>query len=419
MAIVLSAALPVVTVSAPVSDPAAISPTNPVTTSAADPANVSAVFCASKAAFTVTTSLPPLALIEVAAEPVVMLMPLSAALPVVTFKVPVNEPAATSPTSPVTTSAADPVSVSAVFCASVVAFTVTVSPAPLALIEVAAEPVAIDMPLSAASPVVTLSVPVSDPAAISPTSPVTTSAAEPVSVSAVFCASVVALTVTVSPAPLALIEVAAEPVAIDMPLSAALPVVTLSVPVSDPAAISPTNPVTTSAAEPASVSAVFCASAVAVTVTVSVLKLSVFAVADEPVVMAIVLSVASPVVTVSAPVSELAVIFPISPLTISAEEPTSVSTVLLASAVVSTLSVTPLESVMLVAPVPVLTFTSPALAALAPSVMVLAPVNLRVSILVALRKLASVSVAAAVTAITSLPDPPAMVAAAHRLAAAL
>ena len=90
-----------------------------------------------------------------------------------------------------------------------------------------------------------------------------------------------------------------------MPLSAALPVVTFRVPVSDPAAISPTSPVTTSAAEPARVSAVFCPSAVAVTVTVSVLKLSVIEVAAEPVVMAIVLSVASPVVTFSAPVSEL------------------------------------------------------------------------------------------------------------------
>ena len=107
---------------------------------------------------------------------------------------------------------------------------------------------------------------------ISPTRPVTTSAADPASVSAVFCASAVALTVTTSLAPLAVIEVAAEPVVIDMPLSAAFPVVTVSAPVSEPAAISPTSPVTTSAADPASVSAVFCASAVAVTVTVSVLK---------------------------------------------------------------------------------------------------------------------------------------------------
>ena len=65
------------------------------------------------------------------------------------------------------------------------------------------------------------------------------------------------------------IEVAAEPVVIAMPLSAALPVVTVRVPVSEPAAISPTRPVTTSAADPIRVSAVFCASAVAVTVTVS------------------------------------------------------------------------------------------------------------------------------------------------------
>ena len=246
------------------------------------------------------------------------------------------------PVPKATVAAAEPANVS-VFAVSAVALTVTVSPAPLAVIEVAAEPVVIDMPLSAALPVVTVRAPVSEPAVISPTSPVTTSAADPVSVSAVFCARAVALTVTVSPAPLAVIEVAAEPVVIDMPLSAALPVVAVSVPVSEPAAISPTRPVTTSAADPASVSAVFCPSAVAVTVTVSVLKLSVIEVAAEPVVIAIVLSVASPVVTVSVPVSELAVIFPIRPLTISAAEPTSVSAVLLARAVAFTFSVTPLK----------------------------------------------------------------------------
>ena len=48
------------------------------------------------------------------------------------------------------------------FCASAVASTVTVSLAPLAVIEVAAEPVVIEMLLSAASPVVTVSAPVSD-----------------------------------------------------------------------------------------------------------------------------------------------------------------------------------------------------------------------------------------------------------------
>ena len=57
-------------------------------------------------------SLAPLAVIEVAAEPVVIEMPLSAALPVVTVSAPVSELALMSPTSPVTTSAADPVSVS-------------------------------------------------------------------------------------------------------------------------------------------------------------------------------------------------------------------------------------------------------------------------------------------------------------------
>ena len=191
------------------------------------------------------------------------------------------------PISPLTTSAADPTSVSVVLLASVVASTVTVSLAPFAVTEVAAEPVVIEMPLSAASPVVTVSAPVREPAAISPTRPVTVSAAEPASVSAVFSASAVALTVTTSLAPLAVIEVAAEPVVIAMPLSAALPVVTVSAPVSEPAAIFPTRPVTVSAADPASVSVVFCASAVAFTVTVSVApSCAVIEVAAEPVVIA-------------------------------------------------------------------------------------------------------------------------------------
>ena len=115
------------------------------------------------------------------------------------------------------------------------------------------------------------------------------------SVRAVLSASAVAFTVTVSVLKLSVIEVAAEPAVMLMPLSAASPVVTVSAPVREPAAISPTNPVTTSAADPASVSTVFCANAVAVTVTVSVLKLSVIEVAAEPVVIAMVLSVASPV----------------------------------------------------------------------------------------------------------------------------
>ena len=102
-----------------------------------------------------------------------------------------------------------------------------------------------------------------------PTRPVTTSAAEPARVSAVLLASAVALTVTVSSAPLAVIEVAAEPVVIAMPLSTVSPVVTVSAPVSAPAAMLPTSPVTTSAAEPARVSAVLLASAAAATVIVS------------------------------------------------------------------------------------------------------------------------------------------------------
>ena len=161
--------------------------------------------------FTVTTSLAPLAVIEVAAEPVVIAIVLSVASPVVTFSVPVSELAVILPISPLTTSAEEPTSVSTVLLARAAVSTVTVSPAPLAVIEVAAEPVVIAIVLSVASPVVTVSAPVNEPAETSPTSPVTTSAADPVRVSAVFCASKAALTVTISLAPLALIEVAAEP----------------------------------------------------------------------------------------------------------------------------------------------------------------------------------------------------------------
>ncbi len=123
------------------------------------------------------------------------------------------------------------------------------------MIEVVAEPVVIAIVLSVASPVVTVSAPVSELAVMLPIRPLTTSAAEPISVSVVLLASVVASTVTVSLAPFAVTEVAAEPVAIEMPLSAASPVVTVSAPVKELAVMSPTSPVTVSAAEPASVSA--------------------------------------------------------------------------------------------------------------------------------------------------------------------
>ena len=150
---------------------------------------------------------------------------------------------------------------------------------------------------------------------------------------------------------LSVIEVAAEPVVMSDAIVSRIPGRHRQRAGRELAAISPTSPVTVSAAEPISVSAVFCASAVAFTVTLSVLKLSVIEVAAEPVVIDIVLSVASPVVTVSAPVREPAAMLPISPVTTSAADPVNVRAVLLASAVASTLSVTPLESVMLVAPV--------------------------------------------------------------------
>src|SRR5262249_56009353 len=83
------------------------------------------------------------------------------------------------PIRPVRPSAAQPASVSAVLLASAVASTVTTSPAPLAVTELAPDPVAIAMPLSAASPVVTVNAPVREFAVTLPTSPLTVSPAEP------------------------------------------------------------------------------------------------------------------------------------------------------------------------------------------------------------------------------------------------
>src|SRR6185295_3790960 len=372
MAILSSVALPVVTFSAPVSEPALRLPTRPVTVSTAVPESVRVVFSASAVALTVTISLVLLELIEVAPDPVVINMPLSFASPAVTLSTPVSEPALRSPTRPVTVSAAEPESVSTVFCANAVALTVTVSLLKLSVIEVAPDPVVIAIVLSVASPVVTESVPVRVAALMLPIRPLTTSAAEPASVSAVLLASVVASTITVSPAPLAVIEVAPDPVVIAIVLSIALPVVTFSAPVSEPALMLPTRPLTVSAAAPASVSAVFSASAVVLTVTVSLLKLSLIEVAAEPVAMEIVLSDASPVVTESVPVSEAALMLPTSPVTISVAEPTSVSAVLLASAealIVSAsfaplavIEVTPDPVVMAIlssVALPVVTFSAP------------------------------------------------------------
>ena len=93
-----------VTLSAPLSEPAARLPTSPVTVSAAEPARVSAILLASLVASTVTASFAPFAVIAVAAEPVVIAMALSEASPVVTVSAPVKEPALRLPTRPVTTS---------------------------------------------------------------------------------------------------------------------------------------------------------------------------------------------------------------------------------------------------------------------------------------------------------------------------
>ena len=97
-------------------------------------------------------SLAPFAVIEVAAEPVVIAMPLSTALPVVTVSAPVSELAVILPTRPVTVSAAEPASVSVVFSASARRIDRHHIAAPLAVIEVAPEPVVIEIPLSTDCP---------------------------------------------------------------------------------------------------------------------------------------------------------------------------------------------------------------------------------------------------------------------------
>ena len=205
---------------------------------------------ASAVAFTVTISLAPLAVIEVAAEPVVMLMPLSAALPVVTVSAPVREPAAIFPTSPVTVSAAEPLSVKAVFCANAVAVTVTISLAPLAVIEVAAEPVVMMMPVVGRIPRRHRQRTGQRASRDIPDQPGHRLRRRADQRQRRILRQRRRVTVTISLAKLAVIEVAAEPVVIDMLLSAASPVVTVSAPVREPAAISPTSPVTVSAAEP-------------------------------------------------------------------------------------------------------------------------------------------------------------------------
>ena len=63
------------------------------------------------------------------------------------------------------------------------------------------------------------------------------------------------------------------------------------------------------------------------------------------------------VVTLSAPLTALAARSPCSPVTVNPAVPDKLKTTLSESAVASTLSVMPLESVMLVAPLPVVTFT--------------------------------------------------------------
>ena len=88
-----------------------------------------------------------------------------------------------------------------------------VSPLPLAVIVVSAVPVVMLMPLSLVLlPVVTVKLPVRPVALISPTKPVTTCFAVPLSVNVVLFARLLALMVRVSSLLLALTVVAALPV---------------------------------------------------------------------------------------------------------------------------------------------------------------------------------------------------------------
>ena len=186
---------------------------------------------------------------------------------------------------------------------------------------------------------------------------------------------------------------------------------------SELAVMLPTRPVTASAADPTSVSAVFSASAVALTVTTSLAPLAVIEVAPEPVVIAMPLSAALPVVTVNAPVKAPAAIFPTRPVTVSTAEPLSVSAVFCASAVALTLRATPLESIMLVAPLPVVTFAMPAAAAFVSNVTLLAPVSRSVCTPLTWAKSPSSSVPAAVIEIVSAPPLPLIAAGAASAAA--
>ena len=249
-----------------------------------------------------------------------MAIVLSEASPVVTVSAPVSEAALRSATRPVTVSAAEPESVSAALLPqplpSAAALIVTVSFAPLAVIEVAPDPVVMAKLLSVASPVVRLSAPVRAPTLRLPTRPVTTSAAEPDRVSVAFSARAAALTVTTSLLPLALIEVAPEPVVMAIVVVGSIPRGHVERPGQGAGieiADQPGDGLSRRACQRQHRVLRQCG---ALTVTVSLLKLSADRGGPEPVVMAIVLSVASPVVTESAPVSEAALILPTSPLTV-------------------------------------------------------------------------------------------------------
>ena len=182
------------------------------------------------------------------------------------------------------------------------AFTVSVSLLPLAVIVVLAVPVVMLMPLSfVLSPAVTVSEPARAVALMSPTRFVTTSLELPLRVKAVLLSSAVASVLIVSDAAAPAIVVAALPVVMLMPLSAASAVDTFRVPVRLAPVRLPTRLVTTCLAAPKKLSRVFWPSLVASVVTVSLLLLPVIVVAPLPVVTPMALSVASAVVIATVP----------------------------------------------------------------------------------------------------------------------
>ena len=350
MAIVLSVASPVVTESAPVSEAALILPISPLTTSAAEPASVSAVLLASRVASIITMSFAPLAVTEMAPAPVVIAILSSSALPVVTVERPgqrAGSEIADQPGDGLCRRACQRQQRVLCQCRCIDCHRIAIAARadrgrpraggdgnrvvgsiPRGHVQCPGQRRGIEI-RDQASDRLCRRAGQSVSAALLP---------QPLP-------SAAALIVTVSFAPLAVIEVAPDPVVMAKLLSVASPVVRLSAPVRAPTLRLPTRPVTTSAAEPDRVSVAFSARAAALTVTTSLLPLAVIEVAPEPVVMAKLLSEASPVVTLSAPVRAPTLRLPTSPVTTSAAEPASVSVAFCASADALTVTVSLLKLV--------------------------------------------------------------------------